>query len=830
MKLTMLAAKDGERHLWAGLAPFQWKALLAALMIALATIALAPGAAAHWPNFPSFLPVYQATTILCYAVVAYLIHSYFKQTRLRALLYLWGGCVYTAGILLVQFLAFPGAFVQGVRLLGGTQTPSWLWFFWHLGSTGMLFGYALAEWRSPGRRVHDSGAASTVCCAVTAAALAASVVAVTLLHDWLPVVDVAGDFSRITRTGYAPLIQAIIVAAIGLLWLATRFATPMSAWLGVAMVALAFDNAITMAGGTRLSVGWYVGRMNALLSAVVMLVLYLKQVNRVYLGATSMAEQLERANERLANEHARMLSLFEQAPGFMAVLAGGEHRVQIANAAFQRLLDGRDIVGLTLKEALPELEDQGYLALIDKVRADGKPHVETAMKLSLRRRDGTGVDDVYVDVLFQPDIDDNGSVVSIFVQGTDVTEQWRARLDIERHQRHLESLVRERTQKLEDAQTALMHAQKLEAIGKLTGGVAHDFNNVLHILNGNIDLIRMLMPGNEKIEMRCQSAQAAIRRGAKLSSQLLAFARKQPLQPEPIRLPDVFAELDLLLKRAVGEQVELVFAACDGVWNILADAQQLENVILNLMLNARDAMAAGGTLHIGMNNVVKDGDEFVHLAFRDTGHGMSDDVKMRAFEPFFSTKGLGKGTGLGLSMAYGFVKQSGGHIDIDSTVGAGTTVHIWLPRTGDATFAAKQPQQAAPTGGTETILAVDDEQDILDNVATMLRDFGYRVLTATDAEAALAVLAGATDIHLLFSDVIMPGAVSATELAAKARERFPKLRVLFTSGYTENAVIHNGRLDPGVKLLNKPYGRADLASAVRAVLAAADVERAEAAL
>lgn len=824
MKLTMLAAKDGERYLWSGLAPFQWKALLVALAIALATIALTPAAASHWPNIPSFLPVYQATTILCYAVVAYLINSYFKQTRLRALLYLWGGCVYTAGILLVQFLAFPSAFVQGVRLLGGTQTPSWLWFFWHLGSTGMLFGYALEEWRSPGRRVDDPGTAFTVCTAMTLAALVGSVLSVTLLHDWLPVVDVAGDFSRITRTGYAPLIQAIILAALWMIWRATRFSTPMSAWLGVAMVALAFDNAITMAGGTRLSIGWYVGRMNALLSAVVMLVLYLKEVNRVYLGAAAMAEQLARANERLASEHAHMLNLFEQAPGFMAVLAGSDHRVQIANAAFQRLLGGRDIVGLTLKEALPELEAQGYLALIDSVRTQGKPHVGSAMKMSLRRLGDVEVEDVYIDVLFQPDTDDQGSVVTIVVQGTDVTEQRRARLEVERHQRHLESLVRERTQTLEETQTALMHAQKLEAIGKLTGGVAHDFNNVLHIINGNLDLIKMCSPGNEKIEMRCQSAQAAVRRGAKLSSQLLAFARKQPLQPEAIRLPDVFADIDLLLKRAVGERVEVVVEACEGLWNILADPQQLENVVLNLTLNASDAMAAGGKLHIAMNNVVQNGEEFVHLAFRDTGHGMPDEVKARAFEPFFSTKGIGKGTGLGLSMAYGFVKQSGGHIEIDSTVGEGTTVHISLPRTGDAASANKQAQPALVTGGSETILAVDDEQDILDNVATMLRDFGYKVLTATNAEAALAVLADDISVDLLFSDVIMPGAVSSTQLAAKARERFPKLRVLFTSGYTENAVIHNGRLDKGVNLLNKPYGRADLASAVRAVLAVKDVE------
>jgi CheY-like chemotaxis protein len=253
---------------------------------------------------------------------------------------------------------------------------------------------------------------------------------------------------------------------------------------------------------------------------------------------------------------------------------------------------------------------------------------------------------------------------------------------------------------------------------------------------------------------------------------------------------------------------------------VLVDPQQLENVILNLALNASDAMPSGGTFTIRVDNVRKDDAGFVHLAFADTGCGMPDDVKARAFEPFFSTKGIGKGTGLGLSMAYGFVKQSGGHIDIDSTVGEGTTINILLPRTDGTVTEKKTMPLDTVARGTETVLAVDDEQDILDNVAAMLRDLGYRVLTADSAGAALAMLDGQERIDLLFTDVIMPGAVSATELAECACRAHPGIRVLFTSGYTDNAVIHNGRLDEGVKLLSKPYGRAELASAVRAVLEA----------
>ena len=697
-------ATDGQaaRTQAAGLAPFQRAALAVAFLVAVATTLLMPIAAHKWPNIPAFVPSYQTALIGAYLIAAYLVFGYFKQTRTRSMLWLWSGCIYTAGVLLAQFLSLPGAFVANERLLGGAQTTIWLWFFWHLGASGMLLAYALAEWRRPGAQVDDALASFYRAAGLTAAALGATLLAVTRFHDMLPVEDVAGDFSRITSTGYAPLIQAIVFAALFFLWRATRFRTPVSAWLGVAMVALAFDNAITMAGGTRLSVGWYVGRLNALFSALVMLALYMKEVNRVYLAAAANAGQLA-----------------------------------------------------------------------------------------------------------------------------------SAKAELERHQERLESLVRERTRSLEETQHALLHAQKLEAIGKLTGGVAHDFNNVLHIISGNLDLIRLFSGGNDKVLLRCSSAHDAVRRGAKLSSQLLSFARKQPLQPVPTDLAQVFANMDMLLKRAVGERVEIEMALDGAAGNVKVDPQQLENVILNLVLNASDAMPQGGRLVISVRDIVLDdaevarlmpggGNDYVRLAFTDTGTGMSVDVIQRAFEPFFSTKEVGKGTGLGLSMAYGFVKQSGGHIDIDSAPGQGATVRILLPRTAESAVEKKAVPVATLTGGSEVVLVVDDEVEIQENVGTLLSGLGYSVLTAGSADEARRVLSQHPRIDLLFTDVIMPGVMTSPQLAALARQMHPAIQVLFTSGYSEDAVIHDGRLDEGVNLLSKPYGRDELARAVRTVLSARD--------
>jgi signal transduction histidine kinase/CheY-like chemotaxis protein len=811
----------------AGLAPYQLRALWTAIAIALVTCGLMPFAAEQWPAIPAFLPAYHTFTIGTYSIAAYLLYGYFAQTAARSLLWLWGGCIFTASMLLVQLVSFPGSLVPGERLLGGAQTPTWLWFLWHIGSAGMLFAYAMEEWLAPGRTCPNPGRAFLRCALLTALLTLAGIVTVTLFHEVLPIVDNNGDFHGIIRTGIAPLIQVLSIAAPIMLWRATRFATPISAWLGVAMIALAFDNLITMMGGARLSIGWYAGRMNAMVSAFVMLALYLKEINRVYLLATSHARDLALANARLQTEHARLFKLFDQAPGFIALLSGPRHSFQLANAAFLRLTGQRELIGHPFHLALPELRGQGYIELVEAVAASGQPHVANGMRLALRRADGS-TDELFIDVLFQPDVDADGNVTGIYIQGTDITDKMLAQLAVESHQEHLEALVVERSKSLEHTQAALMHAQKLEAIGKLTGGVAHDFNNVLHIISGNIDLIKMFSMANEKIVARCHSAQSAIKRGAKLSSQLLSFARKQPLQPNAVKLDEVFANMDLLIKRAVGEKVDVVLDIAPNAWNIKVDPQQLENVVLNLAMNAGEALKRGGELVISARNVIlspleqanngTESRECVRLAFSDNGDGMSEAVRERAFEPFFSTKGIGKGSGLGLSMAYGFVKQSGGHIEIDSTLGAGANIIILLPRTVESAAPKKTGAVGSIEGGNETVLVVDDEKEIQENVAAILGELGYHVITASSADEAATLLDRSGKIDLLFTDVIMPGAISCTELAAMARVRHPDIRVLFTSGYTENAVTNNGKLDPGVTLLNKPYAREELAGAVRKLL------------
>lgn len=392
-----------------------------------------------------------------------------------------------------------------------------------------------------------------------------------------------------------------------------------------------------------------------------------------------------------------------------------------------------------------------------------------------------------------------------------------------------ELLEVERGRALDEARAALQHAQKLEAVGKLTGGIAHDFNNVLHVISGNVQLLQLLCKGDERLQKRLSSMQSAVDRGAKLSSQLLAFARRQPLQPLVVDLTRVMVNMDDLLRRALGESVQLALRADDQLWNTLVDPGQLENVILNLAINARDAMPDGGAITIAMENsiVAADGPDsvpdlpagqYVRLTVSDTGTGMSAEVRALAFEPFFTTKPVGKGTGLGLSMAYGFVKQSGGHIQLLSVPGSGTSVMIYLPRSERDESKAEAAIVSDLVGGGETILVVEDDDDVRATAISLLQELGYTVLHAHDGQSALALIERGVHVDLVFTDVVMPGPVSSTTLTERARALIPGVRVLYTSGYTRNALTTDGRLDTGVQLLSKPYRREELARRIREIL------------
>jgi PAS domain S-box-containing protein len=395
--------------------------------------------------------------------------------------------------------------------------------------------------------------------------------------------------------------------------------------------------------------------------------------------------------------------------------------------------------------------------------------------------------------------------------------------------KEFEARETERQQALEEAKSALQQAQRLEAVGKLTGGVAHDFNNVLQIIAGNLQLALFSIDEENPVHARLKSALDAVERGSKLSSQLLAFARRQPLHPQVVNIGKLVSNTDDMLRRALGESIEIKTTVASGLWNTLVDPNQLENVIVNLAINARDAMPTGGTLTIELANAILD-EEYVHtkadvppgqyvgLAVSDTGSGISPEIMEHIFEPFFTTKPEGEGTGLGLSMAYGFVKQSGGHIQVYSEVGHGTTVKIYLPRSYEAEEKIDLPSDMPVIGGSETILVVEDDTAVQSTVVAMLNELGYRVLKADDAQSALEIVNGGEKIDLLFTDVIMPGPLHSPELARQAKAKLPKLAVLFTSGYTQNAIMHGGRLDPGIHLLSKPYRREQLARKIRQLL------------
>lgn len=379
-------------------------------------------------------------------------------------------------------------------------------------------------------------------------------------------------------------------------------------------------------------------------------------------------------------------------------------------------------------------------------------------------------------------------------------------------------------------QDQLRQAQKMDAIGKLTGGVAHDFNNLLQVISGNLQLLATDVAGNARAERRVANAMAGVDRGSRLAAQLLAFGRRQPLAPKVVNIGRFVREMDDLLRRSLGEAIEVETVIAGGLWNTQVDVGNVENALLNLAINARDAMGGQGRLTIEAGNALLDdayarahGDlkpgQYVMLAVTDTGTGIAPEVLAQVFEPFFTTKPEGQGTGLGLSMVYGFVKQSGGHVKIYSEPGHGTTVKIYLPRSMQGEDRPVGTDEGGVRGGNETILVAEDDDDVRETVVVMLADLGYRVLKARDAESALSIIDSGIAVDLLFTDVVMPGPMRSPELARKAAERQPGLAVLFTSGYTENAIVHGGRLDEGVELLSKPYTREALARRVRHVLA-----------
>ncbi len=389
----------------------------------------------------------------------------------------------------------------------------------------------------------------------------------------------------------------------------------------------------------------------------------------------------------------------------------------------------------------------------------------------------------------------------------------------------------------EQAEEQLRQSQKLEVVGQLTGGIAHDFNNLLTAVLGNLELL-LTNVGDEdqRLKRWARNGLEAARRGAMLTQRLLAFSRRQPLDPKTTDVCQLLVSMSDLLRRTLGETVEVETVVAAGLWSAFVDVNQLDSAILNIAINARDAMEGRGRLTIEAANAVLDaaygaanGDvapgDYVVISLSDTGKGIAKDVIDKVFEPFFTTKPIGQGTGLGLSQVYGFVKQTGGHIKIYSEVGQGTSVKLYLPRSLDPAATAREAQGDPESlrGRGQRILVVEDDAEVRLYSVETLEQFGYRVDAAQDAAGALAILRDVPDIDLLFTDVGLPGR-NGRELATEALRLRPTLKVLFTTGYARNAIVHHGRLDAGVQLITKPFTRAELANKIRLVFGQVEAE------
>ncbi|TPG43738.1 hybrid sensor histidine kinase/response regulator [Sphingomonas koreensis] len=664
------------------------------------------------------------------------------------------------------------------------------------------------------------------------------------------------------------------------------------------------------------------------------------------------AEALSTANAILANEvetrtaeRDRLRTLFQRAPGFMCSLAGPDHVFEFMNTSYLQLVGHRDLIGMPVGEALPEIAGQGFFELLDEVFATGEPFVGQAMPVDLQRAPNSPLEKRYLDLVYQPIVEIDGTVSGIFAQGHDVTDKVRSEQALRDLNADLERQVVERTQargmtwqlspdllgalnskgyfetsnpawrtvlgwteaevasmsifellhpddveatrkgfaltnqgkpairfpnryrckdgsyrwiswigipeeglvycsgrditeekaaaaELASAQAALRQSQKMEAVGQLTGGIAHDFNNLLAGVSGNLELLGLRMEQGQMtgLERYVVNAQEAARRAASLTQRLLAFSRRQTLDPKPTDTNRLIGGMEDLVRRTVGPAIELKVVGSAGLGPVCVDQSQLENALLNLTINARDAMPGGGRITIETANrwlddhAARERDltpgQYVSICVTDTGTGMPPAVIAQAFDPFFTTKPLGQGTGLGLSMIHGFVRQSGGQVGIDSELGIGTTMCLYLPRfTG-----ALEPQErgveapAVDVGHGETVLVIDDEEAVRALVVEVLAEAGYNVLEAEDGPSGLKLLQRDIRVDLLITDVGLPGGLNGRQVADAARQDRPDLKVLFITGYAENAAVGNGQLAPGMQVITKPFGVAALGNKVREIL------------
>ena len=791
-----------ETHVFLSTLPATPRDHVAAFLAVAAAITIfavaAPFASTPLAREPAFVGCYQSALAISDVITAVLLFSQFATTRSRPLILLASGYLFTAGAAIVHALTFPGLFSPTGLLAAGPQTTVWMFVIWHAGFPLLVLGYALDKKGEGDVAVAGpTSGAILFAGAAVALALTASAVLVTTGHDHLPVLLRDG---RYTPAMYVTVsaVCCLCAAALAVLWF-RRPRYVLDVWLMAVLCAWLCDIALSaLVNVARYDLGFYAGRLYGLLAATFLLTVLL--TDNVSLQAQTM--RLLGILRRQQTEREWLFSAVVESSNDAIITQQLDGTVTSWNRAAERLFgySAAEAIGQHIHLIVPE-DRRGEIYDILERTAYG----ETIEGHATRRvrRDGREID---VILTFAPLRDASGRIVGASKIAHDVTEQ-RA------------------------AEAQLRQAQKMDAVGQLTGGVAHDFNNILTVITGTIGIVQDAVEDRPEIASICRMIDEAAERGAQLTRQLLAFARKQPLRPVEVDVNALTVETAKLLRPTIGERIVISSNLSAEAWPAMADPNQLATALVNLALNARDAMPDGGKLtletrnvHLDESYVALNGEvavgHHVMIAVSDTGAGIPPEDLERVFEPFFTTKEVGKGTGLGLSMVFGFVKQSGGHVKIYSEVGHGTSVKIYLPRSSGSTETAAEAAAAAEIrGGDETILIVEDDPLVRQYVVTQIGSLGYATLAAANAPEALALLGANPGIDLLFTDVIMPGPMNGRQLADEAVRRRPDLKVLYTSGYTENAILHHGRLDEGVLLLAKPYRKAELAAMLRTALA-----------
>lgn len=814
--------------------PGERRAALWLLFVSIVAFAVAvPFARVPLTPVEPFIPAYEAALIIIDLITVVLLFGQFSCTGAPALLALAAGYLFDALIIVPHALTFPGLFAPNGLLGAGPQSTAWLFMFWHAGFPVFVIAYALLNRAQlPASRQ------------VSTAIVVSSAVAVCVLVATLGVLATAGQTllpAIMKESGYTAAMKFVV----GATWLFSLAAlvilyrwqsgSILDLWLMVVMCAWVFDIALSAVfNGGRFDLGFYAGRLYGFLATSFVLVALLVEAAGMHKRLTvakslvdhhardleqrvrERTAELDRSNQALEAEVAERRQaeaeaqrarnfldvVIESIPAMLIVKSAKDGQCTLINRAGEVLLgrNRNEIIGKSAREVLagPEADEiEAHDAAV--FTANGAPtareHALTSYTQGLRHLRTRRV--------LLPDA--SGEPEYLLAFSEDLTEQ-------------------------RQVEEQLQQAQKMEALGQLTGGLAHDFNNHLAIIIGNLDLLREMRSADGPQVELVQDALDAALKGSELTRRLLAFARRAPLRPERIDVNQLIGNITRLLSRTLGEDIEIHLNLDPAIPPVVADPAQLETAIANLANNARDAMPQGGQLVLTTGNQELDEEyaaahaevapgTYVMIEVSDTGHGMPSEVASRIFEPFYTTKGPGKGTGLGLSMVFGFLKQSGGHINVYSEPNRGTTFRLYIKPAEAAAAITKEHAKVQPAWGAgQVVLAVEDNAKLRQVLVRQLTELNYRVVEAENARAALDLLDAGVKVDMLLSDIVMPGEMDGFGLAREFAARNPEARVLLTSGFPGTRLVDTAGLSADVRLLSKPYRKSDLARILREVI------------